>query len=68
LDVAQLGGESGGGWWFVCAACDHLWDQREPKTGRVQTQTPAGIAAPLLARRSSGVAIALDTQASVKTE
>ena len=23
-----LAGESEGGWWFVCDACDHLWDQR----------------------------------------
>lgn len=27
--VASLAGESDGGWWFVCLACDHLWDQRE---------------------------------------
>jgi hypothetical protein len=26
--VALLAGESDGGWWFVCLACDHLWDQR----------------------------------------
>lgn len=23
-----LAGEAEGGWWFVCDACDHLWDQR----------------------------------------
>jgi len=22
-------GESEDGWWFVCLACDHLWDQRQ---------------------------------------
>jgi hypothetical protein len=27
--VASLAGESEGGWWFVCLACDHLWDQRQ---------------------------------------
>jgi hypothetical protein len=27
--VALLAGESDGGWWFVCDACDHLWDQRQ---------------------------------------
>ena len=27
--VASLAGESDGGWWFVCLACDYLWDQRE---------------------------------------
>ena len=21
-------GSAEGGWWFVCAACDHLWDER----------------------------------------
>src|SRR6516165_5548272 len=26
--VAALAGESDGGWWFVCLACDALWDQR----------------------------------------
>ena len=26
--VALLAGEAEGGWWFVCLACDHLWDQR----------------------------------------
>jgi hypothetical protein len=28
--VASLAGESDGGWWFVCLACDHLWDRRQP--------------------------------------
>ena len=27
--VAALAGEAEGGWWFVCMACDHLWDQRQ---------------------------------------
>ena len=27
--VALFAGESEGGWWFVCDACDHLWDQRQ---------------------------------------
>jgi hypothetical protein len=22
-------GESDGGWWFVCDACDNIWDQRQ---------------------------------------
>jgi hypothetical protein len=22
-------GESDGGWWFVCASCDQLWNERE---------------------------------------
>jgi len=26
--VALQAGESDGGWWFVCLACDHLWDER----------------------------------------
>lgn len=26
--VTILAGEGQGGWWFVCSACDHLWDQR----------------------------------------
>ena len=28
-DAALLAGEAEGGWWFVCLACDHLWDQRQ---------------------------------------
>jgi len=28
--VASLAGESEGGWWYVCLACDHLWDRRQP--------------------------------------
>lgn len=35
-DMALLAGEAEGGWWFVCLACDHLWDQR-------QLAGPAGI-------------------------
>lgn len=27
--VALLAGEAEGGWWFVCLACDYLWDQRQ---------------------------------------
>ena len=27
--VTLLAGEAEGGWWFVCLACDHLWNQRE---------------------------------------
>ena len=27
-DVALQAGEAEGGWWFVCAECDHMWDQR----------------------------------------
>ena len=34
--VAALAGESDGGWWFVCLACDHLWDQRQPQADRIQ--------------------------------
>lgn len=26
--VTILAGEAEGGWWFVCDACDHLWDRR----------------------------------------
>ena len=25
---ALLAGEGDGGWWFVCLACDHLWNAR----------------------------------------
>lgn len=31
--VAVVAGESEWGWWFVCLACDHLWDQREEAHG-----------------------------------
>jgi hypothetical protein len=34
--VAALAGESDGGWWFVCLACDHLWDHRQPQDVRTQ--------------------------------
>src|SRR5262245_61653285 len=27
--LASSVGESDGGWWFVCSACDRLWDQRQ---------------------------------------
>ena len=27
--VAVVAGEAEGGWWFVCLACDHLWDERQ---------------------------------------
>jgi hypothetical protein len=27
--AALLAGEAEGGWWFVCLACDHLWDERQ---------------------------------------
>ena len=27
--TAVTAGESEDGWWFVCLACDHLWDQRQ---------------------------------------
>ena len=26
--AAILAGEAEGGWWFVCDACDHMWNQR----------------------------------------
>jgi hypothetical protein len=26
--AALEAGEADGGWWFVCVACDHMWDQR----------------------------------------
>jgi hypothetical protein len=35
--VALLAGESEGGWWFVCLACDHLWNERQvhdPRRGQ----------------------------------
>jgi len=25
---ALQAGEADGGWWFVCLACDHMWDER----------------------------------------
>ena len=31
--VALQAGEADGGWWFVCDACDHMWDER-PLAGR----------------------------------
>lgn len=27
-NVTILAGEAEGGWWFVCDACDHLWNRR----------------------------------------
>jgi hypothetical protein len=30
--VAFLAGEAEGGWWFVCLACDYLWNQRQIKS------------------------------------
>ena len=30
--VASLAGETEGGWWFVCFACDHLCNQRDPNS------------------------------------
>jgi hypothetical protein len=30
--VSLLAGEAEGGWWFVCLACDHLWDERQHNT------------------------------------
>ena len=32
--AASLAGESDGGWWFVCLACDHVWDQRAHREAR----------------------------------
>jgi hypothetical protein len=26
--AALQAGEAEGGWWFVCVACDHMWDER----------------------------------------
>jgi hypothetical protein len=34
----MLAGESDGGWWFVCAACDHLWDERHSPDERIQDE------------------------------
>jgi hypothetical protein len=31
--AAILAGEADGGWWFVCLACDSLWDEREREKG-----------------------------------
>lgn len=36
--VALLAGESDGGWWFVCVACDHLWDQRRANGDDIQDE------------------------------
>ena len=30
--TAVLAGEAEGGWWWVCVACDHLWDERSRAT------------------------------------
>ena len=38
--VSTLAGESDGGWWFVCLACDHLWDQRQLQDDRIQVDAP----------------------------
>jgi hypothetical protein len=35
-------GEADGGWWFVCEACDHMWDER----ARAATLTTAGAGEP----------------------
>lgn len=45
---AALAGESDGGWWFVCLACDHLWDQRRPGDGIQVDDEPMRVAACLL--------------------
>jgi len=30
--TASEAGAAEGGWWFVCEACDHLWDERARQT------------------------------------
>ena len=30
---ATEAGAADGGWWFVCAVCDHLWDERKRRQG-----------------------------------
>jgi hypothetical protein len=37
-DSALMAGESDGGWWFVCLACDYLWDQRHAVGDAVEDQ------------------------------
>ena len=39
-------GESDGGWWFVCANCDLLWNQRERNVRADSTPTPVIDAVP----------------------
>ena len=47
--VAMLAGESEGGWWFVCLACDHLWDQRRPHCRHIRIdEEPERVAACLI--------------------
>jgi hypothetical protein len=31
--TATEAGAAEGGWWFVCGACDHLWDERARQAG-----------------------------------
>jgi len=38
--VASLAGESDGGWWYVCLACDHLWDRRHPDHDGLRVDEP----------------------------
>jgi hypothetical protein len=58
--VASLAGEADGGWWFVCMACDHLWDQRwthsnrlhdEEASVQIATRSGHGVHAPSFWRR-----------------
>ena len=39
--AALLAGESDGGWWFVCLACDHLWDQRHTTIEQIRADDAA---------------------------
>jgi hypothetical protein len=43
--MASPAGESDGGWWFVCLACDHLWDQRLANPNQVDQDTATAPAA-----------------------
>jgi hypothetical protein len=36
--VSLLAGEAESGWWFVCLACDHLWDERQNRSSRKATE------------------------------
>jgi hypothetical protein len=54
LGVAVLAGESDGGWWFVCLACDHLWDQRHPHGDRTEVDDEASQVAACLIHDARG--------------
>ena len=50
--VASLAGESEGGWWHLCLACDHLWDRRQPHDEGLHVEETGS---PSLWRRLTGI-------------